>query len=96
MKNIIPVNGNVVLKEVEEGEQMAGNIFLPDMGKEKPLVCEVIATSRTYNYHTDTPVHAGVEVGDMAFIPRMGSQKVSIDTEDYIVCKATDIIAIVK
>jgi chaperonin GroES len=96
MKRIEPVNGHIVVKEVQESEQMVGNIFLPDMGKEKPLICEVVAVSKTYNWHNGTIVEAEVEVGEMALIPRMGSQRVSIDNEDYIVCKSTDIIGVVK
>ena len=96
MKKIEPVNGHIVVKEVQESEQMVGNIFLPDMGKEKPLICEVVAVSQTYNWHNGTIVEAEVEVGEMALIPRMGSQRVSIDNEDYIVCKSTDIIGVVK
>jgi len=96
MKSITPVNGHIVVKEVQESEQMVGNIFLPDMGKEKPLICEVVAVSSTYNWHNGTSVESEVSVRDMALIPRMGSQRVSIDNEDYIVCKSTDIIGIVK
>jgi chaperonin GroES len=96
MKSITPVNGHVVVREVQESEQMVGNIFLPDMGKEKPLICEVVAVSRTFNWHKDTSIKSEVEVGDMALIPRMGSQRVSIDNDDFIVCKSTDIIGIVK
>jgi chaperonin GroES len=96
MKEIKPVNGHIVVKELQESDQMVGNIFLPDMGKEKPLICEVMAVSNTYNWHNGTSVEAEVLVGDMALIPRMGSQRVSIDNEDFIVCKSTDIIGIVK
>jgi chaperonin GroES len=96
MKSITPVNGHIVVREVQESEQMVGNIFLPDMGKEKPLICEVVAVSNTYNWHNGTSVNPEVVVGDMALIPRMGSQRVSIDNDDFIVCKSTDIIGIVK
>jgi chaperonin GroES len=96
MKEIKPVNGHIVVKELQESDQMVGNIFLPDMGKEKPLICEVMAVSNTYNWHNGTSVESEVLVGDMALIPRMGSQRVSIDNEDFIVCKSTDIIGIVK
>ena len=96
MKEIKPVNGHIVVKELQESDQMVGNIFLPDMGKEKPLICEVMAVSNTYNWHNGTSVESEVLVGDMALIPRMGSQRVSIDNEDFIVCKSIDIIGIVK
>jgi co-chaperonin GroES (HSP10) len=33
MSKLRPVNGNVILRPIEEEEQMAGNIIIPDMGK---------------------------------------------------------------
>lgn len=95
-KTIKPVNGHIVLKQVDESEQMAGSIYLPDMGKEKPLIAEVIDVSETFNYHQNTYKSVEVSVGDMVIVPRMGSQIISIDNEDFIVCRETDIIGIVK
>ena len=96
MKTIKPVNGHIVLKQVEESEQMVGNIFLPDLGKEKSLIAEVVDVSSTFNFHQGTFKESEVEVGDLVIVPRMGSQIISVDNEDYIVCKETDIIGIVK
>ena len=96
MKSIKPVNGHIVLKQLEESEQMVGNIFLPDLGKEKSLIAEVIETSSTFNYHRGEWKQSEVEVGNLVLVPRMGSQIVSVDGEDFIVCKDTDIIGIVK
>jgi len=96
MRTIKPVNGHIVLKQVEESDQMVGNIFLPDLGKEKSLIAEVVDVSFTFNYHQNTYKSTEVEVGDLVLVPRMGSQVLSVDGEDYIVCKETDIIGIVK
>ena len=96
MKTIKPVNGHIVLKQVEESEQMVGNIFLPDLGKEKSLIAEVVDVSSTFNFHQGTFKESEVKIGDLVIVPRMGSQVISVDNEDYIVCKETDIIGIVK
>lgn len=96
MRTIKPVNGHIVLKQVQESEQMVGNIFLPDLGKEKSLIAEVVDVSDTFNFHQGTFKATEVNVGDLVLVPRMGSQVVSVDNEDYIVCKETDIIGIVK
>lgn len=96
LRTIEPVNGHIVLKQVQESEQMVGNIFLPDLGKEKSLIAEVLDVSNTFNFHTHTSKPAEVKPGDLVLVPRMGSQIVSVDGEDYIVCKETDIIGIIK
>ena len=83
MKIIQPVNGHIVLQEVSESEQMVGNIFLPDMGKEKTLLAKVVNVCNTYNYHQGKYKQSEVQVDDLCVVPRMGSQIVSIDDEDF-------------
>ena len=41
---IKPLHNHVVVKQVDETETMYGNIIVPDAGKEKPLMGEIIAT----------------------------------------------------
>jgi chaperonin GroES len=90
------INGNVVLKRIEEEEQTYGQIVIPDMGKEKPELAKVIKTSDTYNWHTGKFVDSLLSVGDMVVIPKMGSMNVSFDGQDYIIVKETDVLAIIK
>ena len=42
-KTLIPQNDRVLIKPIDEGEQMYGSIVIPDMGKEKPEMGEVVA-----------------------------------------------------
>jgi chaperonin GroES len=43
MKLLEPQNDRVLIKPIEEDEQMYGNIVIPDMGKERPEMGQVIA-----------------------------------------------------
>ena len=94
-KKITPINGYVVLKPVEETEQTFGNIVIPDLGKERPEMGKVVDVSPTYNYHTDKNVESVLHPGDLVLIPKMGSQRIVIDGEDYYICKETDVLAII-
>jgi len=40
---IKPLHNHVVIKQQDETETMYGNIVVPDMGKEKPLMGEIVA-----------------------------------------------------
>ena len=51
MSKLRPVNGNVIIRPIEEEEQMSGNIIIPDMGKERPEMGEIIAISKIYNFN---------------------------------------------
>jgi chaperonin GroES len=95
MSKIKPLNGFIVLKPVEEQEQTYGNIVIPDLGKERPEMGEVVAVSETYNWHTDTNVKSGINVGDKVLIPKMGSMKITMEGEDYFIAKDTEILAVI-
>jgi chaperonin GroES len=96
MNKLKPVNGNVILRPIEEEELMAGNIIIPDMGKEKPEMAEVIAISNVYNFNTDTIVPTDLEVGMRVLLPKMGAQTVTIDGEEYYITAQNSILSIVE
>ena len=95
-KTITPINGYVVLKPVEETEQMFGAIVVPDLGKERGEMAKVVAASPTYNFHKGEFVEPTVATNDVVLIPKMGSQRIVIDGEDYYICKETEIIGILN
>jgi chaperonin GroES len=96
MSKLKPVHGHVVLKPIEEEELMAGNIVIPDMGKEKPEMAEVIAISPIFNFNTDNEVPLFIKVGDKVLIPKMGVQTVTLEGEDYYITQQNSIIAILE
>jgi chaperonin GroES len=94
MSKLTPVNGNVIIKPIEFEEQTYGNIVIPDLGKEKPEIGEVIEVSDTYNWHTGEYYRSKLTPGQKVLIPKMGSVKITVDGEDYIVTKETEILSI--
>jgi chaperonin GroES len=96
MSKIKPLNGIIVLKKLEEEEQMYGAIVLPDLGKEKPEMGIVVEISDTYNWHKGDYYWSKVKVGDKVVIPKMGSMTISQDGEDYILIKETEILAVIE
>jgi chaperonin GroES len=87
------MNGHVILKPVEEGETTYGNIVLPDLGKEKPEMGEVVETSDTYNWHTGAYYPTHLKVGDRVLIPKLGAMKITVEGEDYYITKETEVLA---
>ena len=96
MKKIAPLNGYVVLKPIETEEETFGNIIIPDLGKERPEMGKVVATSDVYNYNTDKLVVSTLEEGEIVLIPKLGSQRIVIEGEDYYICKESDIFAVIE
>jgi chaperonin GroES len=96
MSRLDPLNGFIILKPIEEQEQLSGNIIIPDLGKEKPEIGEVVATSPTYNYNSDIEVESKLQIGDKVLIPKLGSQRLVVEGEEFYITKETDILAIIK
>jgi len=96
MNKITPLNGFVVLKPVETQEETFGNIIIPDLGKERPEMGEIVGVSEVYNFNTDKLIPSGLNVGDIALIPKLGSQRIVLDGQDYFICKETDIFAVIN
>jgi len=96
MSKLNPKNGFTILKPVEEQEQTYGNIVIPDLGKERPEMGEVIAVSQTYNWHRGEYVDSQFQVGQKVLIPKMGTMKISVGGEDYFITKDTEILSVVE
>ena len=96
MSKLKPKNGYLVLRPIEEDETMYGNIIIPDLGKERPEMGKVVASSNVYNYNTDKLVISTLEEGEIVLIPKLGSQRIVVDGEDYYICKESDIFAVIE
>jgi len=96
MSKLEPINGHVIIKPVNEEEQMYGNIVIPDLGKEKANIAEVIAVNDTYNWHTGDYYKSKLNIGDKVLFATLGGTKISLDGEDYFIYKETEILAILK
>jgi len=91
---IKPMNGNALLKPIEEEEQMYGNIVIPDLGKETGKVYEVVGSSPTYNFNTDTNVESNLVIGQKVITPAFGGTKVNFENTEYVLIKDTEILGI--
>ena len=73
---------------------MYGNIVVPDMGKEKPLMGEVVAVGPgIYSITGQTFIETKIQVGEVVVFPAFGGTKMTIDGEEFIVMKEQDLLA---
>ena len=93
---IIPLGDKIVIIPQEEGEQMYGNIIVPDAGQEKPEMGEVLAVGPGRISTSGTLVPNRIEVGVIVMVPKFGAQTVVIENETYIMASENDVLGIIK
>lgn len=92
-KKLKPNWGQAILKPIEEGEKTYGAIIVPDLENSKLLQGIILDITPIYNFNLGQEVPCLFERGDIVLIPPMGSQKVKLDGEEYIICGITDLPA---
>lgn len=93
---IKPLHNHIVIKQQDETETMYGNIVVPDMGKEKPLMGEVIAVGPGTYSVTGTFIETNVKVGEVVVFPAFGGTKMNIGDDEFVVMKENDLLAILE
>ena len=93
---IIPLGDKIVILPQEEGEQMYGNIIVPDTGQEKPEMGKVLAVGPGRISTDGTLIPNKLEVGQTIIVPKFGAQVVVIENETYVVASENDVLGIIK
>jgi chaperonin GroES len=93
---IQPLADRVVVKALEDSEQMRGGLYIPDTAKEKPSQGEVVAAGPGKLSDEGTRVALDVKVGDRVLYGKYSGTDVTLDGEEYLILRESDILAIVK
>ena len=92
---INPLADRVVVQPAEAEEKTKGGIILPDTAKEKPVEGTVVAAGPGKISDTGELVKMTVKVGDKVLYGKYSGTEVTIDSEEYLIMRESDIFAIV-
>ena len=95
-KTLTPFNDRVIIKPIEEDEQMYGSIVVPDLGKERPEMGEVIAVGPGRQTEFGQFIRVNAKVGDIVLIPKIGSLRVDFEGEEFFITPDKEILASIK
>ena len=93
---IIPLGDKIVILPQEEGEQMYGNIIVPDAGQERPEMGTVLAVGPGRISTDGTLIPNKLEEGVIVMVPKFGAQVVVVENETYIMASENDVLGIIK
>ncbi|MBB64191.1 MAG: co-chaperone GroES [Waddliaceae bacterium] len=88
--------GDRVLLERLEAEQTVNGIILPDSAKKKQETARVIAVGPGKKDKAGELIAPSVKEGDIVLMDKYAGQEVTIDGEEYSICRVGDIIAIIE
>ena len=91
---IKPLGDRVLLKRVEEDEQIRGGIIIPDSAKEKSQEAEVVALGTGKKDDDGNVAPFQVKVGDTILVSKYGGTEVKFDEETYQLLREDDILGI--
>ena len=87
--NIKPLADRVLVEPAAAEEKTASGLYIPDTAKEKPQKGQVIAVG---NGKKDEPLT--VKVGDTVLYGKYSGTELSVDGNDYLIMRESDIFAI--
>jgi chaperonin GroES len=94
--DVKPLADRVVVKPVDESEQMRGGLYIPDTAKEKPSQGEVVAVGPGKLSDEGARLELDVKVGDKVLYGKYSGTDVTLDGEEYLILRESDILAIVS
>jgi len=89
---VTPLEDRVVVTPDDEGETMRGGLYIPDTAKEKPTQGHVIAVGAG-RYEKGARVPMDVKVGDKVLYGKYSGTNITLDGEEVVIIKASDILA---
>jgi chaperonin GroES len=91
---LTPLGVRVIVKPVEEEQVTASGLVLPDTtSKEKPERGTVLAVGNGELQEDGSRRQLDVSEGDEVLFSKYGGNEVTVDGEDLLVLKETDILA---
>jgi chaperonin GroES len=93
---IKPLYDRILIRRIEEKQQVKGGIIIPDTAKEKPMEGKVIAVGagRVDDDGKRRPLE--VKVGNRVLVGKYAGTEIKIDDVEHVILKEDDVLGIIK
>jgi len=93
---IRPLHDRILARRLEQQDQTAGGLFIPDSAKEKPLEARIVAVGSGKILETGQTQPLTVKAGDQVLIGKYSGSEVTLDGEEHIILREDDVLAILE
>ena len=90
-----PLADRVVVKPLEETEQMRGGLYIPDTAKEKPQQGEIVAVGQGKVSEDGKRIDMELKVGDKVLYGKYSGTEVTLEDSQYLILREADVLAVI-
>ncbi len=90
-----PLHDRVVVRRVESDEKTAGGLIIPDSAKEKPAEGMVVAVGAGARDEDGDRIAMDVKEGDKILFGKWSGTEITLDGEELLIMKESDIMGII-
>ena len=90
-----PLADRVVVRALEESEQMRGGLYIPDTAKEKPQQGEIVAVGPGKYDESGNRVPMDVKAGDKVLYGKYSGTEVTVEGEQLLILRESDVLAVI-
>ena len=89
-----PLGDRVVVRPMEDSEEMRGGLYIPDTAKEKPQQGEIMAVGPG-RFEKGDRVPMELSDGQIVLYGKYSGTEVTFDNEQYLIIKESDVLAVI-
>ena len=90
-----PLHDRVVVRRIEGEDKTKGGLIIPDTAKEKPAEGEVIACGEGARKDSGELIAMTVKAGDRILFGKWSGTEVTLNSEELLIMKESDILGII-
>ena len=90
-----PLHDRVLVLRIEEDEKSPGGIIIPDTAKEKPSEGKIVEVGSGTNAEDGTVTPLDVKKGDKILFGKWSGTEVTVDGDELLIMKESDILGII-
>ena len=91
-----PLHDRVLVRRTEGDEKTSGGLIIPDSAKEKPAEGEVVSCGDGARKDSGELIDMAVSAGDKVLFGKWSGTEVTVDGEELLIMKESDVLGILS
>jgi len=90
-----PLHDRVLVRRVESDETTKGGLIIPESAKEKPSEGEIISVGEGARKDSGELIAPAVSAGDKILFGKWSGTEITLDGEELLIMKESDILGVI-